>query len=65
MDYLEDKESKAPVSVSVTSSQNVDSVDYFGSLSDDEKQEVASGLHLATQNKDISDLATNINENYN
>lgn len=62
MDHLEGKELKIPASISATSSQNVDSVDYFGSLSDDEKQEVTSGLHLATQNKDISNLGTTLNE---
>ena len=56
--YLDDKEKNLPTELEILSSQNVDNIDYFGTLSLDEKKEIATGL--STNNKKYSS-----NENSN
>ena len=55
---LDDKEKNLPTGLEILSSQNVDNIDYFGTLSLDEKKEIATGL--STNNKRYSS-----NENSN
>lgn len=50
--YLDDKEKNLPTELEILSSQNVDNIDYFGTLSLDEKKEIATGL--STNNKKYS-----------
>lgn len=49
---LDDKEKNLPTGLEILSSQNVDNIDYFGTLSLDEKKEIATGL--STNNKKYS-----------
>ena len=61
MGDLVDKTEKLPTGISTVASQNVDSVDYFGSLSKDEKEDVATNLHKITQSKE--NTGTGLTEN--
>lgn len=57
---LEDKEGKVPAGIGSVSSQNVDSVDYFGALSLDEKKEVTNIMNSATKSKSLEDASISL-----
>lgn len=57
---LEDKEGKVPDGIGSVSSQNVDSVDYFGALSLDEKKEVTNIMNSATKSKSLEDASISL-----
>ncbi len=47
-----EKENNLPTGLESVSNQNVDSVDYIGTLSSDEKKEIANGLNTSTKRKE-------------
>ena len=55
---MKKKDENIPSGVSAVAEHNVDSVDYFSTLSADEKKEVANGLQKSTKtSNDANSLA--------
>ena len=54
---IEEKESNIPTGLESISDQNVDSIDYFGTLSPDEKKEIAKGLNTSNKRKESKETA--------
>ena len=52
--------SNIPVSLSTAMAQTSDAIDYFGTLSPDEQQEIINYTHTIQSNQDIQDYSNKL-----
>ncbi len=56
---MDNKVPNIPTGLSMAFSQNVDSVDYFASLSPDEQQDIIKNSHLLKSSENAKSIDTN------